>query len=589
MSDDLLAYYNKELSYLRHLGDAFGRAHPKIARRLRLDAGASDDPHVERLLEGFAYLSARIRHKLDDDLPEISDALLGVLYPHYQAPVPSLALVQFALDPGQAELAQGYALPAGTALEAEAPDGGTCSFRTCYPVTLWPLAVHEAGLRKPPFTAPVTPFSGKAAAVLRLSLRGLAPALPPAQLELDVLRLYLKGQPQHIYPLYELLHKDTLGVAVAASANDPEPAVLPRSCVRPVGFDRAEGALPYTARSFLGYRLLTEYFTFPEKFLFVDLAGLRGRRPRRPGAALEVYFYLSHWSKDLEQNVTADTFRLGCTPVVNLFAHRADPIELTQTEWEYRVVPDRRRPAGLEVYSVDRVVASSPDGAAVEYRPFFSTRHSQEGEAPAPFWFATRRPSEVPDDAGTEVYLSLVDLNLRPAAPAAWTVTVETTCLNRDLPRQLPYGGDQPRLTLSAGRGPVGDIRCLTPPTPTRRPALKHGAMWRLISHLTLNHLSVVHDGDGAAALREILKLYDFAGSAETLALIDGLRGARAARRGARRPAGPVGRLPRRRGRADVQRREVRRAGGVPVRVRAGAVPGAVLFGQFVYPGRRHR
>src|SRR5262249_28245484 len=138
-----------------------------------------------------------------------------------------------------------------------------------------------------------------------------------------------------------------------------------------------------------------------------------------------------------------------------------------------------------------------PDGETVEYWPFYSTRHSLEAENRTTFWFATRRPSEVPDDTGTEVYLSLVDLQLRPAAPAAWTLTAETTCLNRDLPRQLPFGGDQPRLHLIGGGGIVGAVRCLTPPTPTRRPALKHGAMWRLISHLTLNHLSVIADGDG--------------------------------------------------------------------------------------------
>jgi type VI secretion system protein ImpG len=530
VSDDLLAYYNKELSYLRHLGDDFGRAHPKIAKRLRLDAGASDDPHVERLLEGFAYLTARIRHKLDDDLPEISDALLGILYPHYQAPIPSMAMVQFGLDPGQSELVTGHTIPPGTMLHTDAIPDEPCSFRTCYPVTLWPLEVVEASLHRPPFAAPATSFSGPAAAVLRLVVRGLSPQMPLAQLQLDELRWFLKGQPQHVYALHEMLLKDTLAVALAARPADTAPVVLPRSCLRSVGFERGEGLLPYTARSFLGYRLLSEYFTFPEKFLFFDLADLRGRIPAHAGSQLEIFFYLNGWSKDLEQNVSAETFQLGCTPVVNLFAHRTDPIDLNHAEWEYRVVPDRRRPAGLEVYAIDKVEATSPDGESAQYWPFFSTAHSAVAQDRQTFWYATRKPSEVADDKGTEVHLSLVDLGLQPAAPAAWTLTVQTTCLNRDLPSRLPFGGDQPRLELSEGRGLVADIRCLTPPTPTRRPALKHGALWRLVSHLTLNHLSLVEDGAGAAALREILKLYDFADSAATRALIDGIRAAHSER-----------------------------------------------------------
>jgi type VI secretion system protein ImpG len=526
VSDDLLAYYNKELSYLRHLGDEFGRSHPKIAKRLRLEAGQSDDPHVERLIEAFAYLSARLRHKLEDDLPEISDALLGILYPHYQAPIPSLAMVQFELDIGQSELTSGHTIQPGTMLETDAIPGQPCNFRTCYPVTLWPVDVVEASLRKPPFSAPLTRFSGEAAAVLRIVLRSRSQELKLAQLEMDHLRFFLKGQPQHVYPLYEILFKDTLAIVLAKSAADAEPVIMPRSCLQPVGFARGEGLLPYTARSFLGYRLLSEYFTFPEKFHFVDVTGLRGRIGLRAESQVEIFFYLSKWSKDLEQNVSAETFQMGCTPVVNLFSQRAEPIELNHSEWEYRVVPDRRRPLGMEIHSIDRVSAASPDGESVEYWPFYSTKHGFEAEDRKTFWFATRRAGEIAEFGGTDVYLSLVDLGLRPAAPADWTLSVETTCLNRDLPRQLPFGPDQPRFQFSEGQELVSNIRCLTPPTLTRRPALKHGALWRLISHLTLNHLSIVEDGQGAAALREVLKLYDFADSAETRALIDGIRAA---------------------------------------------------------------
>jgi type VI secretion system protein ImpG len=526
MSDALLPYYNRELSYVRRLAGQFAEAHPKIAARLRLGPDSSEDPHVERLIEAFAYLNARTRRKLEDDFPEITEALLGVLYPHYQVPIPSLAIVQFDLAPEQNGLTAGATLPRHTPLETEPIQGLPCRFRTCYPVTLHPIEVRAASLSRPPFTAPTAPHVAQAAAVLRLVLGCRAEAVSFADLAAPSLRFFLKGQPQHVYPLYELLFNHTLGVALANGASDPAPVFLDRECLRPVGFERDEGLLPYTARSFVGYRLLTEFFAFAPKFLFVDLAGLGNGVLRRAGNQLEVFIYLNRATPDLEQNLSADTFRLGCTPVVNLYRQRAEPIALTQTDYEYRVVPDARRPLAHEIYSIDRVTASARDGSEVEFRPFFSVKHAHQGRAGQTFWHAVRQPAETRDgltDSATEIFLSLVDLEMQPAATTDWTVDVEMTCLNRDLPGRLPFGGDQPRLQLSEGGAVVGRITCLTPPTRTLRPALKHGALWRLISHLSLNHLSLVENSDQADALREILKLYDFRDSPETRTMIDGV------------------------------------------------------------------
>jgi type VI secretion system protein ImpG len=530
MSDQLLPYYNDELSYIKRLAGDFARQNPKIAGRLLLNAEGSVDPHVERLLEGFAYLTARVRQKLDDEFPEITEALLGVLYPHYQAPLPSLCIAQLDLDPEQKELSEGYSIGRDAMLETAAIDGEPCRFRTCYPVTLWPLDVEAAVLARPPFKAPAVPFADRTAALLRLTLRCRDDKGGFAALKLDRLRFFLKGQAQHVYRLYELIFNNALGVALAATPQAAEAAVLDRTCLRPVGFERDEGVLPYTARSFMGYRLLSEYFAFPEKFLFVDLA-LAGKVPGGVGQRLEVFVYLDRTAPDLEQNVTADTFRLGCTPIVNLYAQRAEPIPLTHTEYQYRVVPDARRPLAHEVYSIDRVTATTPDRRQVEYQPFFSAKHA--GAAPEHYWHSSRRAAEQADpsraapgtaiDHGTEVFLSLVDLDLNLSAAGGWTLTVETTCLNRDLPQKLPVGGDQPRFSLSDGAGPVSRIVGLTPPTPTLRPAMKRGVLWRLISHLSLNYLSLVEGGAGAEALREIVKLYDFADSAETRKRIDGI------------------------------------------------------------------
>ncbi|MEO1995961.1 MAG: type VI secretion system baseplate subunit TssF, partial [Planctomycetaceae bacterium] len=398
-----------------------------------------------------------------------------------------------------------------------------------YPVTLCPLNVVTAELQHPPFRVPDLARSAETKAVVHLTLESFGTKLPLAELEgCDFLRFFLHGQSGHVHALYELLFNNALGLAVARSATDDAPLWMNPDCIRPVGFEIPDGVLPYSAQSFLGYRLLTEYFCFPEKFLFVEF-DLRQMSPtfrKSLGERLELYVPLDAEHIDLERNVTSDTFRLGCTPIVNLFRQRSESIPMKQHTTEYRVIPDSRRPLALEVYSIDAVRATSPAQDVVEYRPFHSFQHAAAGRDQQTFWQAARRRATSfgpTADSGTEVYLQLVDLQQSTQSPTDWILDVETTCLNRDLPHRLPFGGDEPRLHLEKG-GPVTQIHCLTQPTPTRRAPLRHGTLWRLISHLSLNHLSLCDSEQGADALREILTLYDYVASDVSRASIDGVQ-----------------------------------------------------------------
>jgi type VI secretion system protein ImpG len=550
MSDDLLPHYDAELNFIRRMAAEFAEAHPASAGRLRLSADAIDDPHVARLIESFAFLTARIRKKLDDEFPELTDALLGTLYPHYLAPIPSMAVVQFACQP---DLAGACVVKPGTELLSEPVDGERCHFRTGYPVTLWPIALDLANLAGRPLTAPANPSAAGAASCLRLSLRCLAPGMTFEQLGIDTLRFFLRGQPQQIHGLYELIHNNSISVALADRSNDDRPVILPASAIRPVGFERQEGLLPYPARSFLGYRLLTEFFAFPEKFLFFDIEGLTAKTLVAAGEKLEIFLYFNRAVPELGQ-IKAENFALGCTPVVNLFKQKAEPIRLNHMQSEYRVVPDARRPTATEVYSIDAVAASSPEGEQVNYSPFYSLRHAARGGGDERFWHASRRLGASRDPElewrrgearrsgnGTEMLLSLVDLQFDPDTPADWVASVETTCLNRNLPEQLPYGGGHPQFELVEGVPGVAQIACLTAPTATLRPEMREGARWRLISHLTLNHLSLLDDEEGAEPLREILRLYDFRNSPETRAIIDSILSVRAERGVARAPGREMG------------------------------------------------
>jgi type VI secretion system protein ImpG len=538
MSEALHPYYERELRFIRQLAKEFAQSYPATAGRLLLEENRSADPHVERLIESFALLAGRIHHKLDDEFPELTDALLSVLYPHYLAPIPSMALLQFQLDAGRAELPDGFSIDRHSRLHTRPIRDLPCKFRTCYPVKLWPIEVAEARLLPPPFPAHLQPPPGTAA-VLTLRLECQA-SMTFAGLSLDRLRFYLDGDNQVIPLLYELLFNHTRQVVFRPlDAGDRRPPLVlaPDACLFPVGFERDEGLLPYPNQSFLGYRLLTEFFTFPSKFWFADLGGFDGVRRAGFGRQLEVVFYLNRTSANLEQTVKAATFRLGCAPVINLFEQTAEAIPLTQARYEYRVVPDVTQPLGMEVYSIDSVTNMDPTTSPVrEYQAFYSFRHGQSRETQRAFWYASRRPSLLKDDRATEVYLHLVDLDFNPALPAESVLVVRTTCTNRNLPEFLHRAGESLYFELEAA-APLAGIACLHTPTLPLRPPLRRGAYWRLLSHLNLNHLSLSDAEEGRAALQEILRLYDFsdpsAGSqlaAVTQHIIEGITAVRSRR-----------------------------------------------------------
>lgn len=511
MTQALYPYYERELIFIRQLSQEFARTYPAAAGRLLLEPNRSVDPHVERMIESFALLAGRIHHKLDDEFPELTDALLGVLYPHYLAPVPSMAIVQFQLDPARGQLPKGFTIEKGSRLRTSPVGTLPCKYRTGYGVTLWPIELTSARLQAPPFPSGLQP-PPRTAAILRLQFECRS-GMKFADLSLENLRLYLNGDNHIVTSLYELLFNHALRVEFrpAHAPTHRAPLALgPDKCLSQVGFNADEGLLPYPARSFPGYRLLTEFFAFPQKFWFFDLGGWQAASRGTTAQQMEVVIYLNRTSRILEQAVDESTFRLGCTPVVNLFEQVAEPIPLTQTRFEYQVVPDVAQPQGMEVYSVDAVTSTDPTtSTTTNYLPFYSFRPSRpQVERPA-FWYASRRQSQREGDRGMETWLNLVDGGFQPNLPADSTLVVRTTCTNRNLPLQLQHAGEALHMELEAA-APLRAVRCLRTPTAPLRPGLRRGAHWALVSHLTLNHLSLSDAQEGRQALQQILQLYDF-------------------------------------------------------------------------------
>lgn len=526
MRDELLLYYERELDYLRKSAAQFAEKHPKVASRLVIEPTKCEDPHVERLLEGFAFLAARVHMKLDDEFPEITEALLSVVYPQLVRPIPSMSVVEFQLDPEKGKLSSALKIDRNTPLYSKPISGIPCTFRTCYDAILWPITVNAAELRPPSQLKPAVKTNDSAWAI-RLELN-CARDVNFVGLKPDKLRFYLDGESGLVNSLYELLFSrlNRIQIRDLTPGSRLAPITLPASAISAVGFGPDEGIVPYPSSSFAGHRLLMEYFAFPEKFFFIELNGLEAVADAGFKDSIEVIFLLSEIEgsgrvQRLELELSKKTFRMGCTPIANLFSQVAEPIQLNQRRSEYPLNPDVRRPYSVEVFSVDEVTAiNSANQKITSFEPFYSLRHTARRDDRSCFWLARRRPSNRPNDDGTDVWLSLIDLSLATVDPEATVLSVRTTCTNRDLPARLPFGNQDSDFEME-GAASMRRIVALRKPTAPIRPALGKGVLWRLVSHLSLNYLSLVEGGKDA--LQEILRLYDIGRTAYTQNVIQSI------------------------------------------------------------------
>jgi type VI secretion system protein ImpG len=514
-NEELLANYQREMGYLRRMGSAFAETYPKVASRLEIGGAESPDPHVERLLESFALLTARIQQNIDAEFPQIPQALLGILYPQFVDPVPSMSIARFDVDPALGKLTTGYTIPRYEQVFANTRGGTTCRFRTCYPVTLWPVEVTPAAFEA---TDQYDFLDGEPHVATLLKLTIETKADPLHDLEIGSLRFYLDADRVLSDVLYELLFCHVHDIALLPDGRKDRPIRIGADAIQPVGFNRDEAVLPYPAFAQPGYRLLQEYFTFPEKYLFFDLEKLAGHGAEK---SFDVLIMLDETPRT-KLPIDHENFALGATPIVNLFKKSTEPIRITQRQTEYRLVADHRRERTTEIHSLQAMTGTNiADAEAYSVEPFFSFNHQAQDREARCFWYARREPTARADLPGTDLYVSFLDLGFNPSQPAVTTLYGHTLCTNRDLPEQLQAG----TLLHYEEGAPVSRIVCLTKPTRQINPPLGGETLWRLISHLSLNYLSLSEYDGSLQALREVLRLYSsFAGNASVEQQINGLR-----------------------------------------------------------------
>ena len=537
MRDELLSYYERELVFLRQMGAEFATRYPKIASRLQLEANRCEDPHVERLIESFALLAARVHLKLDDEFPEITQALLNVVYPHYTRPIPSATIAQFVLDASRGKVTTAIDIPRDTTLFTRPAGGVSCKFRTCYETKVWPLEIAAAQWSTPDRVDPPIKAPNRAAA-LRLDLK-CTPGSKFSDMRPNKLLFYIAADSNVAYTLYEVLSNNCREVLL----RDPRPKFRSRpiplrsDCIRMGGFSSEETLLPYPKRSLEAYRLLHEYFSFPEKFLFFELSGLEALAEAGFEDTAEILFLfdafeLSARQEYLEAGVNQTTLRLGCTPVINLFNRNAEPILLTESNFEYPVIADLRSDTRTEVFSIDQVLCTKEkSGESFEVPPFFGFRHTGQRQSSSAFWHGTRRPIPGDPDGMTEIWLVLANLTGQPVRLPMDTLSLSCTCTNGDLPSRLILSGDGRDFELDAA-APLDRITALHKPTPSVRPTAAGDALWRLISHLSLNYLSLVEDG--REALQEMLRLYQFSARVHLDQQVEGIMNVNSRRQFAR-------------------------------------------------------
>ncbi|MEE4217163.1 MAG: type VI secretion system baseplate subunit TssF [Xanthomonadales bacterium] len=533
MDRRLLQHYNNELNFMYEMGEEFSHAYPKIASRLGIENQQCADPYVERLLEGFAFLTARVQLKIEEEFPKFCQQLISMVYPDYLAPLPAMTVVQFEPEPNDTSTADGFSLERGTVLlSGLGPDMQTnCRFRTAHEVKIYPLKVTGAeylGSRATLARLGIKPDRRVSSAVrIKFEAQGGAGV---GDLKIDSLPLYLGGSGHIPMWLYEHIMANACGLNVLVGQGEERKVFeLPPENLRRKGYQADESLLNYRSRSFDGYRLLREYFACPERFQFIDLCGLDQVLPRCTGSEFEIIIQLNERVAELENVVDEGNFKLFCTPAVNIFPKRADRIQLNERDYEFHVVPDRSRPLDYEVYQVLEVVGYEARATDKQrFMPFYGLSSQQsEGENPA-YYTVQRKPRVVSSRQkqygsrssylGQEVFISLVDANEAPYSSELSQVGIKTLCTNRDLPLKMPLGQKGGDFTLEVN-APVEKIHCVSKPTKPG-PSGSHGEpgeatmsgeyAWRVISHLTLNYLSLVDENpeEGASALRELLSLY---------------------------------------------------------------------------------
>lgn len=520
MDPRLLDYYNQELSFIKELGQEFAQEHPKIAARLGMNGADVADPFVERLLEGFALLTARIQLKMDAEFPKFSQRLLSIIYPHYLSPTPSIGVIKLHASDNDSGLNKPFKIPRHTIIRAPIPYGQvtSCQFLTAQDVELLPISIKNAWIEGQSIDIH-TPKSLKICSSLHLEFESFH-HIPINGIGFDDLPIYIAAPLERALFLLELICGRRVGIAISWKDVDHDHySMIPNHQVDIMGFDAEEALIPYGGKSFSGYRSIHEYFATPDRFRFFKIKKLKKFLASNRTSKFKIILYFDKEAQVLEKLIDPTSFSLFCTPIINLFPKRGDRIDVSMSHNEYHLVADKARPLDYEIYSVSKIQGfSSGNTETQEFLPLYETIGSMAHIKYQAYFSIRREPRQLSEAAkrsgprtgyiGSEVFVQLVDRNDSPYSESLHRIAPEMLCTNRDLPLLLVSPTDRNMsLTISAPVKQVELVTNLTRPTPA---IAEMHVTWKLISHLQLNYQTLTDSSpeDGAKVIRELLNIY---------------------------------------------------------------------------------
>ena len=521
MDPRLLDYYNRELSYMRELGQEFAQEHPKIAGRLGIKGTEVSDPFVERLLEGFSLLTGRIQLKMDAEFPKFSQRLLELIYPHYLAPTPAMGIVR--LHPGKTDsgMTGPFLVPRHTLVRAPISPGQmtACQFRTAHDVELLPISIEQAWVEGQATDVRVPANTQKVASSLHIQFHAQG-ELSFHQLGFEQLPIYIAGPMERALLLLELVCGRRVGASIQWKESGKQQQVwLAPEQIEGMGFEADEALIPYGAQSFSGYRLLQEYFACPDRYRFFKLKNLGAILRRIKDKQFKLVLHFDRPATELEKVVDADYFHLFCTPVIKLFPKRGDRVDISMAQYEHHLLGDRTRPLDYEVYSVSAIQGFASNNIEIQnFLPIYETLGALQENRSQAYFSMRREPRKLSEVAkrngprtgyiGSEVFVQLVDRQDAPYSADLHRIAPDMLCTNRDLPLLITSSGERNlQLTISAPIKQIELITNLTRPTPA---IAEMRTTWRLLSHLQLNYQTLTDSSpqEGAKVMRELLNLY---------------------------------------------------------------------------------
>ncbi len=518
MDTELLKFFNTELYYLREAAAGFAEKNPQIAQQLSLEGFTCSDPYIERLLEGFAYLAARVHYELESEFEKFTQVLLNNIYPDYLMPFPSASIVKIKPDFSDDTLTKGVKIARHTVMNTlhRSSSGTPCTFTTTQDVMLWPIKIIDAYYSTDKLYNLKDIGSGgmpKSALHIELNTTG---GIKFSELPVDSLDFHLHGASMKVLmDIYEQIFADLLAVVIEFEGEDSKNyrIKLPDigKQVEDIGFKEEQSLLPHNLRNLNVYRMLKEYFCFPKKFMFFRLSKLQDSLRQIDSEKIKLSFIFKKDNSFLESGIGKNNISLFCTPVINMFKKRLDRQLITDQKTEYLINADNVKLSDYELLKIEGVEGFNKfNNRTINFRPFYQVSEYDKFTKEKSRYFNYRRQLITDNEKrkhGSETYLSIVDIHSLFSTEQMSEIAITALCSNRLVPENIQISSASTKTDFSMNEQyPIIGVKFIERPTSPNYSSIESVSHWAVINHLKVNYKNILKDN--TEVIKDLLKLY---------------------------------------------------------------------------------